>query len=182
MSATRHPNSSQWREKLTGLVTSWQNLVTSGFLTPNWKSIIPKKSLQGVITTFLSYHLGSGASADLKLLTGSDAVFQVVSSPSELCFQNQYLKCVQKLTGIKSRPRVQVLRSFSDAQLTLETSCNSLRCNLLENAFQISNCRSKGNEEGKDLLLLQQPWDCTGGRSSQLPLSNLGQQKSSSTL
>lgn len=56
-----------------------------------------------------------------------------------------------------------MLRTVSDAQFTLETSCNSLRCSLLGNVFQISNCRSnKGNEEGKDLHLFQGHWDGTG--------------------
>jgi len=36
--------------KLTDLVMSCQNPVTLGFLTPNWKSILPKKSLQWVIS------------------------------------------------------------------------------------------------------------------------------------
>lgn len=162
---------------------SRQNPVTLGFLTPNWKSIIPKKSLQWVISHLpLIPHwrwclCWPGASHR------EWCSFQVVSSPSELCFQKQYLKSVQKLTGIKCKPRVQVLCTFSDAQFTLETSCNSLRCSLLESAFQISNSRSnKGNEEGKDLHLLQGHWDCAGRRSSQVSHSNPGQRKSSSTL
>lgn len=127
------PNEPQLCEKLMGLVMSSQNPVILRCFLFCFYSKLEKHHTQEISTvstiSLPSYHIGSAASADLKLPTGSDAVFRIVSSPSGL-FQTEYLKSAQELTGIECRHSVQLLCTFLYAQFTLETSCNSLKCSL----------------------------------------------------